>query len=82
MGFILLFDFLLKKKRNGFGQESAQCGSAITTAVVATQRTSKRTKTANPTPAGHAKVRFRYTNNIRFHLSFSHTQLQCMSLIE
>ncbi|XP_030942595.1 transcription factor bHLH113-like isoform X1 [Quercus lobata] len=43
------------KKRNGFGQESAQCGSAITTAVVATQRTSKRTKTANPTPAGHAK---------------------------
>lgn len=43
------------KKRNGLGQESAQCGSTITTAVVATQRTSKRTKTANPTPAGHAK---------------------------
>ncbi|XP_023880227.1 transcription factor bHLH113 [Quercus suber] len=43
------------KKRNGLGQESAQCGSTITTAVVATQRTSKRTKTANPTPAGQAK---------------------------
>ncbi|KAF3957444.1 hypothetical protein CMV_017545 [Castanea mollissima] len=43
------------KKRNGLGQESAQCGSTITTAAVATQRTSKRTKTANPTPAGHAK---------------------------
>ena len=74
----------LKKKRNGLGQESAQCGSTITTAAVATQRTSKRTKTANPTPTGHAKVRFHlsFTNNIRFHLSFSHTQLQCMSLIE
>lgn len=62
MGFILLFDlflfYFLKKKRNGLGQESAQCGSTITTAAVATQRTSKRTKTANPTPAGHAKVRF------------------------
>lgn len=85
MGFILLFDFCFffgKKKRNGLGQESAQCGSTITTAAVATQRTSKRTKTANPTPAGHAKVRFRYAHNIGFHLSFSHTQLQCMSLIE
>ncbi|KAL4615317.1 hypothetical protein ACB092_07G115100 [Castanea dentata] len=46
---------LSKPDRNGLGQESAQSGSTITTAAVATQRTSKRTKTANPTPAGHAK---------------------------
>ncbi|GMY38594.1 transcription factor bHLH113 [Fagus crenata] len=43
------------EKRNGLGQESVQCTSTITTAVVPTQRTSKRTKMANPIPAGNAK---------------------------
>lgn len=45
------------KKRNESGQESVLCTSSITTtaAVVASQRTSKKMKTENPTPTGHAK---------------------------
>ena len=72
MGFILILFFVFKfskEKRNGLGQESVQCTSTITTAAVPTQRTSKRTKMANPIPAGNAKVR--QINNIKFHLSLS-----------
>jgi hypothetical protein len=81
MGFILILFFVFKfskEKRNGLGQESVQCTSTITTAAVPTQRTSKRTKMANPIPAGNAKVR--QINNIKFHLSLSlsHTQIHCM----
>ncbi|XP_062177438.1 transcription factor bHLH113 isoform X2 [Alnus glutinosa] len=43
------------KKRNGSGQESVQCMSTITTAAVAGQRATKKPKTENPTPVGHAK---------------------------
>ncbi|XP_024932851.3 transcription factor bHLH113 isoform X1 [Ziziphus jujuba] len=44
-----------QKKRNGWDQESVQSTSAMTTYVMASQKTSKRTKTENPTTTIPAK---------------------------
>ncbi|VVA18298.1 PREDICTED: mRNAion factor [Prunus dulcis] len=43
------------KRRNGLGQESVQCASTISTTTTASQRTSKKTKSENPTSTGNAK---------------------------
>ncbi|XP_020425392.1 transcription factor bHLH113 isoform X2 [Prunus persica] len=44
------------KRRNGLGQESVQCASTISTTTTASQRTSKKTKSENPTSTGNAKT--------------------------
>ncbi|XP_021827307.1 transcription factor bHLH113 [Prunus avium] len=43
------------KRINGLGQESVQCASTISTTTIASQRTSKKTKSENPTSTGNAK---------------------------
>ncbi|KAJ7967529.1 putative Transcription factor [Quillaja saponaria] len=47
--------FKPNKKRNGSGQEPVQSTSSVTVAKVASQRTSKKAKAENPSPAGHSK---------------------------
>ncbi|BBH09652.1 basic helix-loop-helix DNA-binding superfamily protein [Prunus dulcis] len=43
------------KRRNGLGQESVQSASTISLTTTASQRTSKKTKSENPTSTGNAK---------------------------
>ncbi|KAJ7946118.1 putative Transcription factor [Quillaja saponaria] len=43
------------KKRNGSGKQLVQCTSPISTATMASQRTSKKAKAENPPAIGHGK---------------------------